>query len=113
MPNNIHGPLKVAITARKTISRSNALFFCSSNLRALYAAFIVWSTLYTNSLLISTVVSATSVGIIFLITVTFEILIGRTLAQRAKIQQLSNVWGASNFFIRIALFTAYLLLSVA
>jgi len=90
------GPSVVAISARKTISRSNALFFCSSNLRAL------------------TVVSATSVGVIFLITVTFEILIARTLAQRAKIQQLtSNWWSASNFFVRIALFTAYLLLSVA
>jgi hypothetical protein len=113
MPNNIHDLLKVAITARKTISRSNALFFCSSNLRALYAVFIVWFTLYINCLVLSTVVSATSVGTIFLITVTFEILIARTLAQRAKIQQLGNVWGVSNFFVRIALFTAYLLLSVA
>ncbi|KAG8827901.1 hypothetical protein FRC19_011049 [Serendipita sp. 401] len=89
------GPSIVAITARKTISRENGLFFCSSNLRAL------------------TVISATSVAIIFLITVTFEVLIARLLAQRARVENLGNWWKASGFFLRITLFTAYLLLSVA
>lgn len=89
------GPSVVAIGARKTISRSNALFYCSSNLRAL------------------TVVSATSVGVIFLITVIMEVLIARMLAKRARIEQLGSWWKASGFFVRIALFTAYLLFSVA
>ncbi|KAG8780903.1 hypothetical protein FRC15_009186 [Serendipita sp. 397] len=60
-----------------------------------------------------TVISATSVAIIFLITVTFEVLIARLLAQRARVENLGNWWKASGFFLRITLFTAYLLLSVA
>jgi len=88
------GPMIVAISARQTINRDNALFYCSSNLRAL------------------TVTSAASVGIIFLITLTFEVMTARLLSRRAKIQQLNNWWMASGFFLRIALFTAYLVLSV-
>lgn len=83
------GPSIVAITARKTISRENNYFYCSSNLRAL------------------TVISAASVGIIFLVTVTFEVLIARLIAER-NIQQLQ-----SGFFIRISIFTSYLLISLA
>ncbi|PVF96096.1 hypothetical protein CPB86DRAFT_787385 [Serendipita vermifera] len=90
------GPSVVAITARKTISRNNALFYCSSNLRAL------------------TIVSATSVGVIFLATVIFEILIARILHQRTGLQQIKGTWWEKyGFFTRIALFTAYLLCSVA